>query len=448
MRVDLKEPILMANLLKSYSQGISSNQLNGFTIDSRKVKEGDIYLPIVGEHFDGHDFIEDALQSGASLVFSENKSNTSNPKITYVNSTLGTLSELATEYRKHINGKVIGITGTNGKTTNKDLLYHVVSPSFTTMKTEGNFNSTIGLPITMFSIPIDIEYCILEMGASEPGEIQTLCEIAQPNMGLITNVSEAHISQFKTIEEIAETKSALFTSLPFEGIAFINNDDEYVSNIDIKSKGVTFGFKNKSDFNAEINQNKNALIINGKSIYLENIDFTFAKNALAVYSIASTLGLSHEEIVSQFQSFVLPKGRGGIHKINDITFIDDSYNANLKSAIAGLETLIQCNCDGKRIAVLGDMLELGVLENKHHKLLGEYISNTNIDVVFTFGQLTKNTFNSINNSKIITNHFTEKTQLINELQSVANTGDVIYLKGSRGMQMEEVIKQGFNHHVV
>ena len=117
------------------------------------------------------------------------------------------------------------------------------------MKTEGNFNSTIGLPITMFSIPIDIEYCILEMGASEPGEIQTLCEIAQPNMGLITNVSEAHISQFKTIEEIAETKSALFTSLPFEGIAFINNDDEYVSNIDIKSKGVTFGFKNKSDFN-------------------------------------------------------------------------------------------------------------------------------------------------------------------------------------------------------
>jgi UDP-N-acetylmuramoyl-tripeptide--D-alanyl-D-alanine ligase len=450
MRVDLKDTKLMSDVLQAYSISISPDNLNGFTIDSRLVQEGDIYLPIKGEHFDGHQFINSALQSGASIVFSEDSSIDPDSKITYVKSTLNTLAKLATDYRTQINTTVIGITGTNGKTTNKDLLYHILSPSFSTMKTEGNFNSTIGLPITMFTIPENIDYCILEMGASEPGEIQTLCDIALPNMGLITNISEAHISQFETIEEIVETKSALFKSLPADGIAFVNKNDNLINTIQHSSQSVSFGFSKSNNFNAEYvsNNGGKSLKINNRLLQLDYFDTTFAKNILAIYSIASTLGVSHEEIESRLQSFSLPQGRGVVHEIRNIKFIDDSYNANLQSAIAGIENIIQSKINGKRIVVLGDMLELGSLEIEHHKLLGEFISDTNIDMVFTYGTLTNFTFDSISNTSIIKYHFAEKTRLIHELQSVVNSGDLVYLKGSRRMQMEEVITQGFNHHAV
>ena len=206
---------------------LSIPQYTGVTIDSRKVEPGDIFLALKGENTDGHEFIEQAHQSGASIAIIEKTTDISTP-VFQVPSTRIFLNDFAAAYRKNITCPLIGITGSNGKTTTKDLLSHVLSASMKVMATKGNFNSTIGVPLSLFEYDKNVDVAVIEMGASKPGEIEYICEIVQPDIGLITNIYEAHLEYFEDIEAVAKTKSALFSSLPEIGTAFINKDDNYI----------------------------------------------------------------------------------------------------------------------------------------------------------------------------------------------------------------------------
>jgi len=437
MRVQIANKTMFNKALSSLFPQLQLSRVNGFTIDSRLVENGDVYLPLKGENVDGHDFISQAISNGASLIFSEQSTANEKDVIIYVESTIATLKSIATEYAKQIKCPIIGITGSNGKTTTKDLLNHVMSAHQKVMCTSGNYNSTIGLPISIFSITGDEDLCILEMGASEPGEIAELCNIANPTMGLITNVSVTHTENLGNIENVAKTKSALFSSLPNDGFAFINYDDKYISTFTTNARQVTYSFTSEADFYGEYANG--SLDLNNFEISIPCTSQIMAQNILAIFSIAHSLGIIPEDIATSVNTFELPKGRGKILNHNGITIIDDTYNANLESAKAGINTLAQYF--GKRkIAIMGDMFELGEMAIEHHRELGEFISISKIDVLFATGELSQLTVNAAEN--VEAQFFLHKNELIEALIPFIQSGDVIYVKGSRAMKMETIIEKG------
>ena len=437
MRVKIANKTMFINALTGLLPQLFLSEVNGFTIDSRLVENGDIYLPIKGENVDGHDFIPQAISNGASFIFSEQSSTETLAEVVYVESTLDTLKELAIAYGNQIECPIIGITGSNGKTTTKELLNHVLSAHKKITCTAGNYNSTIGLPISIFTIEGDEDFCILEMGASEPNEIAELCRISKPTMGLITNISATHTENFESLKSVAETKSDLFTSLPHDGTAFVNIDDNYISIFSTHAKRITYGFNSEADFNG--NFKDGALKINDTEISLPCPSEIMAKNVLATFSIANTLGISHNEIENSINTFETPTGRSNIIIHNGITIIDDTYNSNLESAKAGIDTLSQYN-GNQKIAIIGDMFELGELAQSHHYELGKYISNSNIDILLATGELTQLTVDAAR--KVDATFFQNTNDLINKLIKIANSGDVVYVKGSRGMKMETIIEKG------
>ena len=437
MRVKIANKTMFINALTGLLPQLFLSEVNGFTIDSRLVENGDIYLPIKGENVDGHDFIPQAISNGASFIFSEQSSTETLAEVVYVDSTIDTLKELAIAYGNQIECPIIGITGSNGKTTTKELLNHVLSAHKKITCTAGNYNSTIGLPISIFTIEGDEDFCILEMGASEPNEIAELCRISKPTMGLITNISATHTENFESLKSVAETKSDLFTSLPHDGTAFVNIDDNYISIFSTHAKRITYGFNPEADFNG--NFEDGALKINDAEISLPYPSEIMAKNVLATFSIANTLGISHNEIENSINTFETPAGRSNIIIHNGITIIDDTYNSNLESAKAGIDTLSQYD-GNQKIAIIGDMFELGELAQSHHYELGKYISNSNIDILLATGELTQLTVDAAR--KIDATFFQNTNDLINKLIKIANSGDVVYVKGSRGMKMETIIEKG------
>ena len=437
MRVQIANKTMFNNALSSLFPQLLLSEVNGFTIDSRLVENGDVYLPIKGENVDGHDFISQAISSGASLIFSEQSSTEAIVEVVYVDSTLTILKKLAMAYGEQIECPIIGITGSNGKTTAKELLNHVLSPHKKTMCTTGNYNSTIGLPISIFTVTGDEEFCILEMGANEPKEISELCKIAKPTMGLITNIAAAHTENFGSIDNVAKAKSDLFTSLPHDGTAFINVDDDYISTFTTNANRITYGFNSEANFHGEYANG--TLKINDFEISLSYPSEIMAKNVLAVFSIANSIGISPNEIGVLVNTFEAPAGRSDVINHNGITIIDDTYNANLDSAKAGIDVLSYYD-GNQKIAIIGDMFELGGLAQDHHRELGEYISKSNIDILLATGELTQFTVDAAH--KVDATFYKNKDDLISTLIKIAHSGDVIYVKGSRGMKMETIIEKG------
>ncbi len=438
MRVDIQNKTYFKKALNTILPDLKLSEFSGITIDSRNVKPGDIFLAFKGESTDGHNFINQAEKAGASLAIVENNIETS-IHIAQVKSTRNFLNELAAAYRKNITCPLIGITGSNGKTTTKDLLSHVLSASMNTMSTRGNYNSTIGVPLSIFECGGNEDAAIIEMGASMPGEIEYICNIVQPNMGIITNIYEAHLEYFGDINEVAKTKSSLFSSLGKEGTAFINMDDPYISKMTIPCKGVEYSFTKPADYQGSLSSENQTLTINNIAINLSSPSETMGMNALAVFSIASHLGMDAHVIKTQIESFQLPSGRGNILQFQDIMVINDSYNANLESACTGINNLTSLSEGKRKIAVIGDMLELGELEKDHHQTLGKYLSEKKVDAVFAFGELTRHTIKAMNGAAMFHQYYDDKVNLLTDLKAFISEGDIIYVKGSRGMKMEEII---------
>ena len=341
--------------------------------------------------------------------------------------------------------KIIGITGSNGKTTTKEMLFHILSPSYNICCTKENFNSTIGMPISIFSISSSDQIFLAEMGTNQKGEISFLCSIAQPDFGVITNIAEAHLENFESLQEIYNEKTSLFKSVGKNGTIFINMDDIFLSSNHslFNSKQIKYGFSKDCNYSAKINKQKDYnLTINDIQIHFPYLTENLAKNILCSFSVASELGISPNLFKERVNSFPIPEGRGNIINGRECTIINDTYNSNYSSTIAGIESLgLLSSSKNRKIVVLGDMLELGKDAKKFHIDISDHLIENNIKDIFIYGELMLNLYNSLlNKVDINVFHFKNQEKLIRKLNEYIIKNDIIYIKGSRSMKMENIVR--------
>ena len=431
MRIEIRDKTNFIHMFNNIYKNNNISKINGISIDSRKIMENDIYIPVKGKKYDGHDFINESFKKGAIASFSEQK--TIKKNIINTKSIIKEISNLVKNWSKLSKSKIIGITGSNGKTTTKNLLFHILEKEFNCNKTIGNYNSLIGFPISFLSSKINDTYCILEYGASKPDEIQILCDMLSPDYSFITNISQAHIENYKSFNDLYNTKYAIYTSTKNDGTIFINTDELKINN-SIKNKNiVSFGFCNKSKINAQLNNNY--LIINNKKILIPENLIYIKDIILAVYMISNYLGVSDENFKNSIKSFQIPNGRGNFIAYNNHKIIDDSYNANPNSVNFAINRISKITNDGKKIFILGDMLELGDIEIEEHNKLADSFNKSNIDIILTYGNLSKDLHKYISKKKY-SKHYNNKNKLRTELNNLICKGDIVYLKGSRSMKLE------------
>jgi len=444
MRITLPNPKRFSKVFESVI-GISlERSITGICTDSRQCIEGDLYIAIKGENVDGHYFIEDAQKLGAVAALVDKSLFNNNIQILKVEDAVAAIGMVANAWRKQYNMPVIGITGSNGKTTTKELIKHLLDAKYNVHATKGNFNTSIGLPLTLFLLENNYDICVLEMGANQVGDIKTLCEIAEPTDGLITNIGPAHLEGFGSIENIASEKGELFDHLT-DGRVFKNISDELIIKMDTPSKTVEFGCKSACDFSTDYYREKDGniiLIINTKEINLNSQNIVFAKNVLAAISVANTFGIDWDMVQERINSYTPNYGRSVISKFDKITIIDDTYNANYNSTVAALENLVQLAKDKRKIFVFGDMAELGKFSQEYHQKVGQKCIDMDIDAIFTIGSETVATNTKLNGSQF-NRHFADKGHLAKELLAFIKNDDFILFKGSRSMEIEKIIQEVF-----
>ena len=410
MRIDIIETDLFLSYLSEALNRDNLSPVSGITTDSRHVKENDLFLAIKGEHFDGSDFIDEALSNGA--IYAIAQSVHENDNVFTVDDVIEFIGKICSEWMVNFNGKTIAITGSNGKTTTKDLISHILIKSgHNVSKTEGNFNTSIGVPLTIFSFSNDpSQIYVLELGANQVGDIDYLSSIVKPDIGIVTNISGAHLEGFGSIDNIRKEKKSIFNH------------------------------SNKGYYGDEIEPSftlSNHPLANNK---------VFLKNASIAYEVCKDFMVKsdQEEFSRIIEDFVLPKGRGQIYSLSKgIVLIDDTYNANPESVKAAIDNLARHKTKGRRIFIFGDMKELGENEIDFHKEIANYCEGK-IDGIICYGDLAKNTFN---NSKSISLrlHFDNKDALVAEVCSLLENDDIIMLKGSRSMELDSVAEDIKNH---
>ena len=444
MRIEIKNPERFSMVFESVTGQKLHHPVLGITTDSREVQDGDLYIALKGERVDGHTFLDSVEDSNAAGALVSQGNPNLNLQQILVDDPQTMIGKIANAWRRQFDIPLIGITGSNGKTSTKDLLAHVLSNTYNVHATEGNFNTTVGLPLTLLQLDYENSISIIEMGASSTGEIGALCKIAEPTHGMITNIAPAHLEGFGSIESIVHEKRALFQALE-NGIAFVNMADDRVAKMEISGESVTFGLTPDCDFPADIHQENNGsltLILDAHEIPTGSQNLSFIKNSIAVTAMAITLDVDWKDVIERIQSFSPPSGRCQVKQFEDVTVIDDTYNANLISSLAALDYLKAFAGNGRRIFVFGDMFELGPTSHEQHRQVGEKCTELELDGVFTLGENTVYT-DSVINSGIDHQHFESHDAMIDSLKEMVHSGDKILFKGSRGMAMEKVIKGVF-----
>ena len=439
MRVSLPDPTQFEVVFRSIT-GHTIPLVGGIATDSRECRSGDMYIAITGERVDGHDFIDNAVKNGAIAVLVARPIETEAYQA-LVNDPIEAIGAVAARWRSQFDIPVIAITGSNGKTSTKELLRHIFNAQFAVHATEGNYNTSIGLPLTLFQMMQAHSISILEMGANQPGDIGDLCSIAHPTHGLITNIAPAHLEGFGSIAEVANTKAALFGAMSDKGTAFVNLTDPRIAEMAQPKNSITFGLTAECDYPADIHTEPDgtlSLTVAAEDIYTGSSNFSFAKNIIACAAIANTLNVPWNLFRDRVASFQPPQGRCAIKNFKNMTVIDDTYNANLESTIAAIDYLTGFSGNGRRILVFGDMFELGDQSQDQHTKVGQKCASADLDLVYTVGAET------IATDAIMVDgpehvHFDSKEELETALQKVVKDGDKILVKGSRGMAMETII---------
>ncbi|MGB9664982.1 MAG: UDP-N-acetylmuramoyl-tripeptide--D-alanyl-D-alanine ligase [Ignavibacteria bacterium] len=428
--------------------------ITGVSIDSRTLKEGDLFFAIKGENFDGHDFVEQVISNGASAaVIEKNYLKRFTDKkfpLVVVENTTKALGELARIYRDKFKVKVIGLTGSNGKTTTKEMIAEILSTKFKTLKTEGNLNNNFGVPLNLFRLEKSHEVAVIEMGINHFGDMEILCEIANPDFGLITNIGTAHIEFLKSREGIAEEKGKLFKYLiKKNGFGFVNSDEKLIKQ---QAKGfkkkLTFGFNTQADVRGKILSLNNLaqpslkIAYRNKSevINLPTFGIHTAQNALCAAAIGLKFGVSLKKIKSTLENFQSYDKRMQVTEVDGYTIINDAYNANPDSMQMAIQTMNLMKGYFQKIAVLGDMLELGEFSERFHRELAHYLKENGIQKVYFFGELTQLSNDEALKLELDAKHFDDKKQIAREIKNSIPEGSLILLKGSRKMKMEEVIE--------
>ncbi|HEX2953474.1 MAG TPA: UDP-N-acetylmuramoyl-tripeptide--D-alanyl-D-alanine ligase [Bacillota bacterium] len=433
--------------------GENTGSCSGISSDTRTIKPGEAFLALKGERFDGHEHVTEAVKNGASFIIDmHSQGYPGGVPVVQVDDTLRALGDIARFHRRRFTMPVIGITGSNGKTTTKEMTAAVLSGAWPVVKTEKNFNNEIGLPITLLRLTQQDRACVVEMGMRGRGQIAALCKIALPTVGLITNVGVTHMELLGSQQAIADAKAELAEALPAEGKLVLNADDPYVTAMKARTRATCYRFSlnQTADLfleNSNAEGNGQHMEVNGCwgrfSLYLPALGRHNLYNALASTLTGLILGLSPDQIAQGLRSLVLADQRLVLRETNDgIKVLDDTYNSSPPAVEAALETMDGIPSTGKRIAVLGDMLELGNAAEKAHTQVGEGLKSHSIDVLFGFGTLSQQTVQAATKEGISSHHYheTNMEELINDLNALVRPGDFVIVKGSRGMHMERVVQ--------
>ncbi len=446
--------------------GSGSGAYSSISIDSRTIKRGELFIAIKGKNFDGHDFVVQALMKGAGGAiisdkglmerrFFHTKGSSNIHTIIEVKDTLKALHEIANYHRRRFKIPVIAITGSNGKSTTKEMAASVAGIRFTVLKNEGNLNNQFGLPMTLLKMNDSHQVAILEMGMNEKGEIEKLSRIAEPDIGLITNVGKAHLEKLGSVENIRDAKGELIKEIGENRIAILNSDDPLVMELKngFKGKVITFGINSASDVKAiNIKRNRDIgyqfiLKIDGRDavINLPYPGYHNIYNALSAASIGKSLGMDINDIKRGIESFKpLPMRMEQFMIDGDITFINDAYNANPSSMEAAVKVLSITDFPGKKFLVAGDMLELGEASEDAHRYIGRLVASESIDCLITVGTESKFIFygailNGMSRGKAY--HCDNFDEVAFILDDELKPGDCVMIKGSRGMKMENVVER-------
>lgn len=430
--------------------------------DTRTMAPGDVFLALKGERFDGHDFTAQALEKGASgLIVSRigpkelELALSKGAGVVKVRDTLWALGELAKKWRELHPVCAIGITGSNGKTTTKEMVAQVLSIGRKVLKNEGNLNNLIGLPLTLLKLDQSHEVAVLELGTSEPGEIARLCEILRPQLGLITQIAPAHLEKLGSLEGIAREKGELFRSLSHDDVAIVNSDDPHVMALsrECKAQIVTYGFEGEATIKGErlrpFSQRGASftLVLPGEKVRvrLKGQGMPILRCALAASAACWAMGAKAEEISKGLESFKPQWGRLNIMELaNGVTLIDDSYNANPSSMSSALEILCKGG-RGRKVAILGEMKELGSMALAAHRELGREAARKGVDLLVAIGPWSGEVARGAMEAKsrgrpkeIVA--FERLEDCWEALKGFMRRGDRILVKGSRGASMERVVE--------
>ena len=435
-------------------------EITDVTTDSRKVTKDCLFIAICGERTDGHRYIDNCYKEGALCVISERELPEQKNSYIKVESSLQALKDLALLYRNNLDIKVVGITGSVGKTSTKETISYVLEEKYKVLKTEGNFNNEIGLPLTVFRLRDDDEIAVLEMGISDFGEMERLSKIAQPDIGVITNIGLCHLENLKTRDGILKAKTEMFHNLKPDGIAILNGDDDKLITVDEVNgkRPVRFGISYKDGVYASdivnLGLDGTRFVINGLNCADGDKAFEvtvpvpghhMVYNALAAACVGAELGLSSIQIKEGISKLKTIAGRNNIIKTDNYTIIDDCYNANPVSMKASVDVINMAL--GRKVCILGDMFELGDNEKNLHYDVGQYIGTKNIDVLITIGELAKHI--AMGAADYRETHYESYDCDIHSFESIEefrqnvgqiiNKGDNILVKASHGMHFSEIV---------
>ena len=436
----------------SLSSGDPNAVVSKVSTDSRTLKPGELFVALRGDNFDAHHFVESVAQAGAAGAIVELSWNGNVPEnfaLIRVEDTLRAYQQLAAAYRRSLSLSVVAITGSNGKTSTKDFTAAVLARRFRVTKTEGNFNNHVGLPRTMLEASTHDEVAAWEIGMNHPGEIAALAKLATPDVAIITNIGVAHIEFMGSRERIAEEKGALAEAIAADGTVILNADDPFTERIAARARGkvVLAGINSGAIRADQISQSgvgTDFTILEGAHhcrAQLPVPGMHMVQNALLAVAAGRAFGLSLEDCAAGLVAAPLTKARLQIKEVGGVQFLDDSYNANPDSMKAALHTLVELDSDGKRIAVLGEMRELGAESERGHSEVGETAAALKIDHLIVIGETAAAiadgaTRAGLQNTAVVSS----TSEAADLLHDIVVPGDLVLIKGSRAARTEEVIE--------
>ena len=448
-KIDKNETLICENL-KDFSEILKREKLNellfeefskkvqikNVVMDSRKVTEGSLFFAINN----GNSYVKDVLDKGASLVIADN-TDVEDERIVKVSDTVATMQDLATKYRKKLDIQVIGITGSNGKTTTKDIVYSLLSAKAKTLKTEGNYNNHIGLPYTLLNVTDEEKFVVLEMGMSSLGEIRRLGEISSPDYAIITNIGDSHIEFLKTRDNVFKAKTELLEFVNKEN-TFVCGDDEYLAKLDVNRIGFNDSNTHRIE-SYEFSDKGSKFVLDGKEYEMSLLGKHNISNTAIAIELAKKIGLTDEEIQSGLKEIKISNMRFQEIKIGEDIYINDAYNASPTSMKAAIDTLNEIYNDKYKIAILGDMLELGENEVDYHIDVLNYLLDKKIKLIYLYGERMKKAYDIFMKTKSEEYRFwyyPDKEGIVESLKNI-RMEKVILLKASRGTALEDIIKK-------
>lgn len=425
--------------------GHLDDEIVSFTQDSRQVRKGGMYIPLKGERFDGHDFIDSAFKNGAQAIISEKAVHYDDKDVILVDDTLKALGDMARYVRVHSHALVVGVTGSVGKTSTKDMIYSVVSQQYKALKTLGNYNNNIGLPLTILRYR-DEEAMVIEMGMNHLGEIDYLTKIALPDVACITNVGTAHIGQLGSRDNILKAKMEITHGLKENGTLIVNYDNDKLATVQADGFVLkTIGIDDPADLRAEnvvLKEDHSTFDLpyqgNVYHITVPVAGEHFVYNALIAIGSGLALNIDIEKCIAGVEHFELTKKRADVITLkDDVKVFDGTYNANLDSMKSSIAVMAQY--PGRKIAVLGDMLELGDYSEQLHREVGDFLVKENIDLTLAVGDASEYIIDEIKKNGGQGCHFENNSELIEVLLKTVKPHDVILVKASNGMHLSEAV---------